>query len=186
MISNEEKLSAVIDALKAKGGFSKFTEQSKNITGVEPQLNCALAVLKEATGICQLTNESGQWDLGLAKQEEITEGAGSVRKNNGDGSFERAFSYQSTNEAHDPYATADKLLCESLKLNPEETKQALKTLNPKRDGDVPDNLTEGQREEYRFARSIGINEADALRLVNITGGYSNYNKRASGRMLESR
>jgi hypothetical protein len=198
MISNEEKLSAVIDALKAKGGWSKFTEQSKNITGVEPKLNCALAVLKEATGICQLTNESGQWDLGFPKKEEITEStgypAGYVFKNNGDG---RMFAYESAN--NDPYAATDKMILESVcagledhpvkvqggtMMSKAQAKEATrKALNLP--DELPEGLNEGQREEYRFSRSIGISEADALRLVKITGGYgSGHSKGAYGRMME--
>src|SRR5580658_2110168 len=96
MISTEAKFAAVCKALKAKGGFSTFTERSKTLTGVEAKLNCALAVLKEVTGIAEFTNESGQWDLGVSKKEEITESTGRpvgyVVKNNGDG---RLFAYES-------------------------------------------------------------------------------------------
>jgi hypothetical protein len=33
------------------------------------------------------------------------------------------------------------------------------------------DLTEGQKKEFDFARMIGISEADAFKLVELTGGY---------------
>lgn len=188
MMSNEEKLSAVIEALKAKGGFSTFTEKSKTLTGIEAKLNCALAVLKETAGIAEFTNEAGKWDLRFEEKAAPV----IVKKNNGalDTFVEsnplreqQGFAYEVVNEAgaHDPFAAGDKMICESLKLSPEETKRVLN----QRDDTVPDGLTEGQREEYKFARSIGISEADCLRLVNITGGYgSGHSKGSYGRMFE--
>jgi hypothetical protein len=192
MMSNEAKLSAVIEALKAKGGFSTFTEKSKTLTGVEPKLNCALAVLKETAGIAEFTNEAGKWDLRFEEKAAPVV----IKKNNGtmqtfvegdpfNGERSTHYAYEAVNETADPFAATDKLLCESMKLSPEDTKRVMVGLGH-RDDSVPDGLTEGQREEYRFARSIGISEADSLRLVNLTGGYSNDNKRVSGRILESR
>jgi hypothetical protein len=40
-----------------------------------------------------------------------------------------------------------------------------------------ENLNEGQKKEFDFARMIGLSEADAFRLVKITGGYKEVSRR---------
>ncbi len=189
MISTEEKFACVCEALKSKGDFAKFTERSKTITGVEAKLNCALVVLKETAGIVECTTPEGKWDLKLATKESFTE-SGRVKKNNGvldtfvEGDPLREtprFSYEAVDGNVSLRSKTDRLLCESLGFTKEQTNKVCGAPD-----NMPDDLTEGQREEFRFCRSIGISEADALRVVKITGGYSNNNKRVSGRILEGR
>jgi hypothetical protein len=194
MLSVESKFAAVCEALKSKGDFATFTERSKTLTGasIEAKLNCALAVLKETAKIVEGTTAEGKWDLVYQASKPITESDKPIKKNNGAedtfvegdpfaGQRSTSFSYELNEADSDPYAKGDRLICEALKLTPEQTRKVLKL-----DDAMPADLNEGQRQEWRFARSIGISESDCTKLVRITGGYgSGYSKGAygSGRAL---
>jgi hypothetical protein len=65
----------------------------------------------------------------------------------------------------DIFAKGDKVLREALGIT--ETKPS---------GEY-EKLTEAQRKEFDFARTIGLSEADAFTLVKITGGYKQVSRR---------
>jgi hypothetical protein len=131
-------------ALNAAGKRKQFDERAKNLTSVEAKINCADFVLGTVVKESKppVTKHNGRTHNG---GELFTESAGN---------------FTETSEAEQLSAKSDAILAEAMGISKEDQRR-LKGLPPATDKP----LTPGQLREYRFARSIRINEADALRLA---------------------
>jgi hypothetical protein len=130
-------------ALNAAGKRKQFDERAKNLTSVEAKINCADFVLGT------VVKES---------KPPVTKHNG--RTHNGGEVFSESDTFTETGEANEWCAKSDAILAKAMGIS-EADQRRLKGLPPA--SDKP--LTPGQLREYRFARSIRINEADALRLA---------------------
>lgn len=167
--------------------FSKFPQGAT----IEAKLNAveaALATVKESANPLGLTDiEEAKRDPAVAilfgvEQRQTTttnkEHAAPIKKNNGAGDTftegnpfngGRGSSATAITEASstrkDIFAKGDKIIKEALGIT--EAKPSAEYAM----------LTEGQRKEFDFARAIGISEADAYKVVAITGGYKQVSRR---------
>ena len=170
MLSLEAKFSQIVEALNKANLYTKFKKQFTNLSAstLEVKINASLALLKDA-GIVESFVEGGGWGLSFESFRPQN-----VRKHNGPSDNGREPSIITETRKHDPFAAGDKIMRESAFKRGEITKDQLRTLNGQLsvDGEREfEQLNEGQKAEYNFARMCGVSEADCLRLVKITGGY---------------
>ncbi len=106
------------------------------------------------------------------------EGAAPIKKNNGasqnfvEGSpfnGDRSTATAENNPSKDVVAKSDKALADGLLKVGAITEAEHKKLTGNGKPDGYEKLTEAQRKEFDFARAVGISEADAFRLLAITG-----------------
>ncbi|MGE5052911.1 MAG: hypothetical protein ACM3WP_02000 [Acidobacteriota bacterium] len=153
MKSVETRFAEAMDALKKAGRTKQFNEKVKGCTTIEAKLNCAEAVLQDVGVVREAIRKHNGASDNFSETnpfrpvEEFRESA-----NN--------FSPGYIKEVTDPCAKGDKILFEAL---------GIPMPGGKPEG--YEKLNEGQKKEFDFARLIGLSEADAFKLVRITGGY---------------
>jgi hypothetical protein len=160
---------------------------------IEILFNEALAALDKAgkrgkyeEKIAKLTLKPNQLEVKLNCAEETLRESRIIRKYNGsvhnrgvvqEEFRESAFSEGYIQETTDPFAKTDRLIMESVGYTPEQIRIA--------EGGKPAgyaDLSEGKKKEFDFAVGIGLSEADAFKVVAITGGYgSGFSKGFRGR-----
>jgi hypothetical protein len=123
----------------------------------------------------------------LTTKQTVTEAekaARTIKKNNGaDGKFVEGSPFNAeittcditeTAECHDIFAKGDLALWEGMLKKGEITEAEFRKLKGQMSEETEAEfalLSEGQKAEFKFALLSGIGEADALRVVRITGGY---------------
>jgi hypothetical protein len=186
MKSIENKFAEALEALDKAGKRKRFDEASKNCGTIESKLNCAESILgariSDRFGEAAKTNNP----LGLEDIEEskrafpllfgldpkpATREAAPVRKNNGRvENFVEGSPFNegrpTTEERVDPREAQVKNYMLTCKISEADARRVL-GLAPK---EVV-ALGKAASAEYQFARSIGISESEAMKLVNLTGGY---------------
>jgi hypothetical protein len=192
MKSLEVKFNEALAELKKKVSKEKYDQvcqQYMPLASIEAKLNCveaALGTLSESANPLKLENiDEAKRDyavlFGVEPKTQATtkeKNAQPIKKHNGpadnfvegsplNGDRGKAF----TNTATRAEASkGDKALADGLlKLGKITEAEHAKLLGKKPEG--YENLNEGQRKEFEFARMIGLSEVDAFRVVNITGGY---------------
>jgi hypothetical protein len=162
MKSVETRFAEAMDALKKAGRSKQFNEKAKGCTTIEAKLNAAEAVLNDV-GVVRakesIKKHNGPSD-NYIEGNPLGRSAEEFRENG------NSFSPGYIKEVTDPCAKGDKILFEALGIPMPGAKPA-----------GYENLNEGQKKEFDFARMIGLSEADAFRLVKITGGYKEVSRR---------
>lgn len=160
MKSVELKLNEALAALDKAGKRAKFDEQLKPIKDkaegapvpIEVQLTLAETTLRESNIVRKHNGASETFVEG----NPFNEYRGS--------SFSEGYVQETSNT---PTAEGDKLILESLESLGEITSEQKRVALGLPPAEYT-NLNESQKREFDFARSIGINEVDALRLTKIT------------------
>jgi hypothetical protein len=191
MKSLEVKFNEALAELKKKTSKEQYDEVCKQymaITSIEAKLNCVVAALgmSESANPLKLENiDEAKRDyavlFGVEPKTHATtkeKNAQPIKKHNGsadnfvEGSplnGDRGKAFTNT-ETRAEVSKGDKALADGLlKLGKITEAEHAKLLGKKPEG--YENLNEGQRKEFEFARMIGLSEVDAFRVVNITGGY---------------
>lgn len=171
MISMEVKFNDLCAEAQSLGvNWKQLTE---SLPTIEAKVNALEAKMKESA--VPKTDYERYMEAGLEATKPVVENA-PVKKNNG---AEMTFvegdplanqrSTSTTITEAEPvvaFAAVDKLIQEGIGFTPAQVAKVTGKY------DVPDGLTEGQIQEWKFARSLGIAESDCTRLVKLTGGYN--------------
>jgi len=147
MVSIEVKFTEALEALDKVGKRAKYEEKADKLTTIESKLTCAEQVLKESRVI---RKHNGAADN---EHETFTESTNSI--NTG---------YFQETDGKNVYAAADKIIHESLGFTAEQQR----VLNGQPPAEYA-HLSEAQKCDFNFARSIGISEVDAFKLTKLTG-----------------
>lgn len=159
MESLHAKLGRLTEQIADKGKWSLYTEASKKCISVESKIAAAESVLRTIN----TNNES--------HREPVRKNAGSVERFVEGSPFNEG--RENTNDVSELQETSAQAL--DRKLNLIEANAKLKAgviteethtiLTGSGDVTIPAGLTSLQQKEYRHARAIGLNEAQALKLV---------------------
>ncbi len=191
--SVEVKLNEAIAELKAKVSPTKFTEVSEKLHGFAPIAD-KLKLVEEALA-ATIPNEADTSFTGLLGRMDheftesrkdvgvlfgleprtvapIKETVAPINKHNGvadNGGEEFRESASAANSRKDRFAGGDAILLEHM-TDPITKQPITEEQKRKLRGDKPAayaSLTEQKKKDYDFARAIGLNESDSLRVATI-------------------
>lgn len=188
MKSNELKLNEALEQLK-KTSPSKYKEVCAKLPTLFPNIEAQVKCVEEALKL-QEANPMGLTDIEEAKRDypllfgveartgqTITETApkGGVKHNGASDNFVEGSPFNegrtpnteaNKNTRKDIFTKGDRLVAESLFKLGKITEVEKNKMIGEEPAEVA-TLTEKQQKEYRFARMIGISEADAIKVAKI-------------------
>jgi hypothetical protein len=168
--------------------YEKTSEQCRSLPNIEAKLNCVdealKSVMKESNPLSLSDIEEAKRDhailFGVEPKRTTTNkesAAAPIKKHNGSADnfsesnpFHRAEHrpVQATENNKDTGSKSDKVLADGLLKLGKITEAEHATLTGKKPAGY-ERLSEQQRKDFDFARLVGISEADAFKLMKVTG-----------------